>query len=44
VDASDNVTALAIMWQGSSVADQRGKVAATMISTEALPKACTAGP
>ncbi|MFC0166574.1 PP2C family protein-serine/threonine phosphatase [Pseudoduganella danionis] len=35
----DNVTALAIMWQGSAVADQRGKAAdelSSMISTEAL--------
>lgn len=35
----DNVTALAISWQGSAVADQRGKAAdelSSMISTEAL--------
>jgi hypothetical protein len=37
-DASDNVT-LAIMWQGSSVADQRGPVAATR-SRSISPKAC----
>lgn len=36
---SDNVTALAITWQGSAVADPRGKAAdelSSMISTEAL--------
>jgi len=36
---SDNVTALAIAWQGSTVAGQRGKTAdelSSMISTEAL--------
>jgi protein phosphatase len=36
--ASDNVTALAIMWQGSSMADDLGPITATMISTEALPQ------
>lgn len=36
--ASDNVTALAIMWQGSSVADNMGPITATVISTEALPE------
>jgi len=37
-DASDNVTALAIMWQGSSVADSLDGLATTVISTEALPE------
>jgi protein phosphatase len=44
-DGSDNVTALAITWQGSSVADGMGATAAgastaiaTVISTEALPQ------
>jgi protein phosphatase len=37
-DASDNVTALAIMWQGSSAADDLGPITATVISTEALPQ------
>jgi protein phosphatase len=37
-DASDNVTALAIMWQGSSVLDNMDPVTETMISTEALPE------
>ncbi|NVM75468.1 protein phosphatase [Duganella sp. SG902] len=37
-DASDNVTALAIMWQGSSVADSMDPLATTVISTEALPQ------
>jgi protein phosphatase len=36
--ASDNVTALAIMWQGSSVADNMGPITATVISTESLPE------
>jgi protein phosphatase len=36
--ASDNVTALAIMWQGSTMADNLGPITATMISTEALPQ------
>jgi serine/threonine protein phosphatase PrpC len=36
--ASDNVTALAIMWQGSSVVDDLGPVTATVISTESLPE------
>ncbi|TFW26033.1 PP2C family protein-serine/threonine phosphatase [Duganella callida] len=37
-DASDNVTALAIMWQGGSVAEGAGPAeASTVISTEALP-------
>jgi protein phosphatase len=36
--ASDNVTALAIMWQGSSVVDNMGPITATVISTEALPQ------
>jgi protein phosphatase len=40
--ASDNVTALAIMWQGSSVIDSVASVTAvdmsTVISTEALPQ------
>jgi protein phosphatase len=38
--ASDNVTALAIMWQGSSVTDgdDMGPVTATVISTESLPE------
>ncbi len=40
-DASDNVTALAIMWQGSSVVDSMGPVTmaelSTVISTETLP-------
>jgi protein phosphatase len=36
--ASDNVTALAIMWQGSSVADNMGPITATVISTELLPE------
>jgi hypothetical protein len=39
---SDNVTALAIMWQGSSVIDSLGAITAaemsTVISTEALPE------
>ncbi|MYM68473.1 SpoIIE family protein phosphatase [Pseudoduganella sp. FT55W] len=37
-DASDNVTALAIMWQGSSVVDSMDPLASTIISTEALPE------
>jgi protein phosphatase len=37
-DTSDNVTALAIMWQGSSVVDSMDPDAATVISTEALPQ------
>ena len=36
-DFSDNVTALAIMWQGSSVVDSMDPDTASMISTEALP-------
>ncbi|MYN43153.1 SpoIIE family protein phosphatase [Duganella sp. FT109W] len=36
--ASDNVTALAISWQGSTMADDQGPITATMISTEALPQ------
>ncbi|NYE61329.1 protein phosphatase [Duganella sp. 1224] len=36
--ASDNVTALAIMWQGSSVADDMGPITATVISTESMPE------
>ncbi|GJJ05732.1 protein phosphatase [Duganella rhizosphaerae] len=40
--ASDNVTALAIMWQGSSMVDGMGAMTAaelsTVISTEALPQ------
>jgi|SRR5471032_1526552 len=40
--ASDNVTALAIMWQGSSMVDGMGELTAaelsTVISTEALPQ------
>jgi protein phosphatase len=40
--ASDNVTALAVMWQGSSVIDSMGAMTAaelsTVISTEALPE------
>lgn len=41
-DGSDNVTALAIMWQGGSVVDGMGATTAggmpTVISTEALPQ------
>lgn len=37
-DMSDNVTALAIMWQGSSVVDSMAPDTATVISTEALPE------
>jgi protein phosphatase len=41
-EGSDNVTALAIMWQGSSVVDGMGATTAaglpTVISTEALPQ------
>ena len=41
-DGSDNVTALAIMWQGGSVLDGMGATTAggmpTVISTEALPQ------
>lgn len=41
-DASDNVTALAIMWQGSSVVDSMGPETmaemSTVISTETLPE------
>ncbi len=37
-DGSDNVTALAIMWQGSSVVDDMSAVDSTVISTDALPQ------
>jgi protein phosphatase len=37
-DGSDNVTALAITWQGGSVADSMDPLTVTMISTEALPE------
>jgi len=37
-DMSDNVTALAIMWQGSSVVDSMSPDTATVISTAALPE------
>ncbi|WP_373988476.1 PP2C family serine/threonine-protein phosphatase [Duganella sp. BuS-21] len=37
-DGSDNVTALAITWQGGSVTDSMDPLTVTMISTVALPE------